>query len=320
MKEGYNVRTTVRSEKRENDVRAMIKKGGVEAQENLSFVIADLTKDEGWSEAVKGCDYVLHVASPFPLIQPKNENDLIIPAMDGSLRVLRAAKDAGVKRVVLTSSFAAIGYGYKSTDKPFNEENWTNLDAKVTPYVKSKTLAERAAWDFIEKEGENLELSVVNPVGVMGPALSSDLSTSVEMLKQLLDGKVPRAPNVSFSLVDVRDVALLHIKAMKHPKAKSERFLATTEDFYSLIEIANVLKKNLGKKASKVPTKKMPNLMVKIIAVFMPSLKSVKSELGLVRKTSNKKAKETFNWDPIPTEEAIIAAANSLIEMNLVNN
>ena len=203
LNEGYTVRTTVRSEKRKDDVLTMLKNGGVEPGDKLSFVLADLSYDEGWSDAVRNCDFVLHVASPFPMIQPKNENDIIIPAKEGTLRVLLAAKDAGVKRVVITSSFAAIGFGLNSSDQPFNEKNWTDIQGKISPYAKSKTLAEKAAWDFITKEGGSMELTVVNPVGVMGPLLGPDYSTSIELLKRLMEGIVPRAPKIYFNFVDV---------------------------------------------------------------------------------------------------------------------
>src|ERR1700756_3436153 len=167
LQAGYRVRTTVRSLHREADVRAMLKVGGIDAGDRLTFIAADLLKDEGWPEAVASCSYVLHVASPFPPSVPKDENELIVPARDGTLRVLRAARDAGVRRVVLTSSFAAIGYGHPPQDAPFDETTWTDPNGDdVLPYVKSKALAERAAWDFIAKEGGSLELSVVNPVGV----------------------------------------------------------------------------------------------------------------------------------------------------------
>src|SRR6202522_1597943 len=192
---GYQVRTTVRSLKRETDVRAMLKTGGAEPGDRLSFIAADLETDSGWREAVAGCDCVLHVASPFPPDIPKDENELIVPAREGALRVLRAARDAGVKRVVLTSSFAAIGYGSKPTDVPYSEENWTDLrGGNVSAYVKSKTLAERAAWDFIAGEGGALELSVVNPVVVFGPVLGPDYSTSIHLLRRLMDGELPGLP------------------------------------------------------------------------------------------------------------------------------
>src|SRR5262249_27176226 len=231
---GYRVRTTVRSLKREGDVRAMLKVGGVDAGERLSFVEADLMSDAGWPAGVAGCSYVLHVASPLPPSIPKHEDDLIVPAREGTLRVLRAARDAGVKRVVQTSSFAAIGYGHELQSAPFDERTWTNERAKLAPYTKSKTLAERAAWDFMAREGGALELSVVNPVAVFGPVLGPDLSGSIFLIKRLLEGGVPAVPRLYFGLVDVRDVADLHLRAMTHPNAKGERFLAVSGDFMSI--------------------------------------------------------------------------------------
>ena len=211
----------MRSLKREAEVRATVKSGGVEPGEALSFVAADLLADVGWPEAVAGCDFVLHVASPFPPGVPRDENELIVPAREGALRVLRAARDAGVKRVVLTSSFAAVGYGQKTSDRPFTEENWTEPTSPgVSPYVKSKTLAERAAWDFIAREGRALELSVVNPVAVFGPVLGPDFATSILLVQRLMNGAMPGCPRLSLGIVDVRDVADLHLRAMTHPAAK----------------------------------------------------------------------------------------------------
>src|ERR1035437_2594111 len=207
---GYRVRTTVRSLKRESDGRATVKAGGAEPGDALTFATADLLSDEGWPEAVAGCGFVLHVASPFPPGVPRHEDDLIVPAREGALRVLRAARDAGIKRVVLTSSFAAIGYGRMQTGRTFTEQDWTDPNSNVGAYVKSKTLAERAAWDFMAREGGALELSVVNPVGVFGPVLGPDLSSSVALVKQALDGAMKRAPRIFFNIVDVHDVADLH--------------------------------------------------------------------------------------------------------------
>src|SRR6202140_4756259 len=192
---GHQVRTTVRSLKREGDVRKMLKVGGAERSDRLSFIAADLEYDEGWPEAVAGCEYVLHVASPLPAHVPKHEDDLIVPAREGTLRVLRAAREAGVKRVVLTSSFAAIGYGHKVRETPFNETDWTDPNGDdVAPYTKSKTLAERAAWDFLAREGGSLELSVVNPVAVFGPVLGPDYPASIQLILRMLDGGMPRCP------------------------------------------------------------------------------------------------------------------------------
>ena len=258
---GHQVRTTVRSLKREGDVRAMLKEGDAAPADRLSFFEANLESDAGWPPAVDGCEYVLHVASPFPPAIPRNEDELIRPAREGTLRVLRAARDAGVKRVVLTSSFAAIGYGQEPRDTPFNETNWTDPSgADVQPYTKSKTLAERAAWDFIAREGGQLELSVINPVGVFGPILGPDYSTSILLVQRLMDGAMPGCPKLYFGLVDVRDVADLHVRAMTHPGARGERFLAVAGDFVSIAEIARMLKSRMGAAARRVPTRRTAEL------------------------------------------------------------
>src|SRR3954453_2743246 len=263
---GHEVRTTLRHPERNMDVLAMLREGGAPSADRLSFFTADLTQDAGWGEASAGCDYVLHVASPLSSSVPRDENELIIPARDGTLRVLRAAREAGGKRFVITSSRAAVAYGHKPQSQPFDESNWTNLDggAEVQPYVKSKTLAERAAWDFIAKEGGGLELSVVNPVGVFGPALGPDYSTSILLIQRLMDGAMPGCPRLSFGVVDVRDVADLHLRAMTPPAAKGERFLAVAGDFLSVRDIARVLKRRLGTAARRVPTWQFPNWMVRI--------------------------------------------------------
>ena len=237
------------------------KQGGSDPGDQLSFAVADLEKDAGWPAAVAGCDYVLHVASPFPATVPKHDDELIIPAREGALRVLRASRDAGVKRVVLTSSFAAIGYGHPPQSKPFDETDWTNPEEPgTTAYVKSKTIAERAAWDFISKEGGGLELSVVNPVAVFGPVLGPDYSTSVLIVQRMLDGAIPGCPKLLLGVVDVRDTVDLHIRAMTHPAAKGERFLAVAGDFMSILEIAKVLKEHMGAAARRVSDPRIAQL------------------------------------------------------------
>ena len=317
---GHEVRTTVRSLKREGDVRAMLKEGGANPDDRLSFVAADLEKDAGWSEVVSGCEYVLHVASPLPPGIPKHEDDLIVPAREGTLRVLRAARDAGVKRVVMTSSFAAIGYGQKPQTATFNETNWTFPGYDMTAYVKSKTLAERAAWDFIAREGGKLELSAVNPVGVFGPVLGPDYSTSILIVQRLMDGAVPGCPRIYFGVVDVRDVADLHIRAMTHPAAKGERFLAVAGDFMSIVDIAKVLKNRLGAAARRVPTRQLPDWMVRIAALFDPAVKQILPELGKVKNGTNEKARRVLGWAPRSNEEAIVATAESLVRLGLLKD
>lgn len=324
---GYQVRTTVRSLSRESDVRGMLMRGGSEPGSHLSFVAADLTSDAGWPAAVAGCEFVLHIASPFPALVPKDENELIVPARDGALRVLRAARDAGVKRVVLTSSFAAVGYGNPPREPgpvrggpgappqpPFTEKDWTDpTQPDVMPYTKSKTLAERAAWDFIAREGAGLELSVVNPVAVFGPVLGPDYATSILLVERLMDGAMPGVPRMCIGVVDVRDVADLHLKAMLNPAARGERFLAVTGDFMWLVEIAKVLKARLGDAAKRVPTRELPNWLVKLAALREPAVKQIIPELGKWKNATSEKAQRVLGWSPRSREDSVVATAESLV-------
>jgi nucleoside-diphosphate-sugar epimerase len=313
LQAGYRVRTTVRSPEREAAVRELL---GAESAEALSFVTADLMADAGWGDAVSGCDFVLHVASPFPLGPPKHEDELIVPAREGALRVLAAARDAQVRRVVMTSSFAAVGYGVPPRDQPFTEEDWTNPDADgVSAYTKSKTLAERAAWDFIAREGGGLELSVVNPVGVFGPVLGPDFSTSIELVKRLLEGSIPGLPRVAYGIVDVRDVADLHRRAMSDPAAAGERFLAVAGEFMSVPQIAAVLRERMGDDAKKVPTRVLPNWVVRLVSRFDSSVKQIVPELGKSKQASNAKAKRVLGWAPRSNEDALVASAESLLRL-----
>lgn len=317
-KAGYPIRTTVRSLDREPEVRAMLARGGLPPDADLDFAVADLMSDTGWADAVAGCAYVLHVASPFPGRDPKEEDDLIRPAREGALRVLTAARDAGVKRVVLTSSFAAIGYGTKELTRPYTEEDWTDATAPVSAYVKSKTLAERAAWDFVDREGGSMQLSVVNPVAVLGPVLGTDLSTSIELIRRLLNGAAPGLPNVTFAFVDVRDVADLHVRAMSHPAAAGERFLAASDDVLTVPQLAGILRDKLGEAARKVPKLTLPDWTVRVAAVFDPSLREVARRLGNNRKVSNAKAKSLLGWAPHANDDLLVATADSLREFGLV--
>lgn len=316
---GHEVRTTVRNLNREPDVRAMLKQGGADPGAPLSFFAADLESDAGWPQAVAGCDYVLHVASPFPPNLPKHEDDLIIPAREGALRVLRASRDAGVKRVVLTSSFAAIGYGLAPQSAPFDETNWTNLNGEdLTPYVKSKTIAERAAWDFISCERGPLELSVVNPVGVFGPALGPDYSTSILIVEKLMDGSMPGCPRLVFGCVDVRDVADLHLRVMTNPAAKGERFLAVAGNFVSMLDIAKALKQHLGAAASRVPTRELPNWLLRTLSLFDPRIKQILPELGKQKNATSEKARRILGWAPRPYDESVVATGESLVRLGVI--
>ncbi|TIQ47897.1 aldehyde reductase [Mesorhizobium sp.] len=319
LKAGYQVRTTVRSARREADVLAMLKVGGAEPGDALSFAYADLMADAGWPQAVAGCRYVLHVASPFPPGVPKHEDELIVPAREGALRVLRAARDAGVERVVLTSSFAAIGYGQTPTPgHPFTEDNWSNLADKVSAYVKSKTLAERAAWDFVGREGGALELAVVNPVGIFGPVLGPDHSTSTDFIRRLMDGEMPGLPRMVFGVVDARDVADLHLRAMTNPAAKGERFLAVSGDFMTMLGIAQALKARLGDKASGITTRVLPDWLVRIVGLFDGQAAQIVTELGKARNATGAKAMRMLGWAPRSREEALAATGESLVRLGLL--
>jgi nucleoside-diphosphate-sugar epimerase len=318
---GYRVRTTVRSLTRESHVRDMLKVGGAVPGEALSFAAADLMSDAGWPEAVAGCTFVLHVASPFPATAPKHEDELLVPARDGALRVLRAARHAGVRRVVLTSSFAAVGYGHAPRDRPFSETDWTDANGgNLSAYVKSKTMAERAAWDFIAREGAALELAVVNPVVVFGPVLGPDFSTSIQLLRLLMDGGMPRCPRLWFGIVDVRDVADLHLRAMSSPAAKGERFLAVAGESMSIQEIALLLRARMGDAAARAPTKVVADWMVRIASLFSPALAQVVPELGKIKRITNEKARRVLGWSPLSNADAIVATAESLMRLGLLRD
>jgi len=314
---GHLVRTTVRSLTREDSVRTMLRDAGVEAGERLSLFAADLTRDAGWAEAVAGCEFVIHVASPIPPVAPKTEDELIIPARDGVLRVLKAARDAKVKRVVFTSTCGAIYYGYPPQLAPFDETSWTNLNGDMSAYVKSKALAERAAWDFMAAEGGSLEFSVVNPAGIFGPVLGRDFSSSIELVTRLMKG-MPGCPQLHFGIVDVRDVADLHLRAMTDPRAKGERFIAVSGNAMSMLDIAKVLKARLGDAAKKVPNRQLPNWLVRIGALFDPQLRQLLPMLGKIRHATSAKAERVLGWQPRSREDALVATAESLLKFGVI--
>jgi dihydroflavonol-4-reductase len=316
---GYRVRTTLRSAKREAEVLTHLRVGGAEPGDRLSFVITDLSADAGWAEAAAGCRYVLHGASPTPSGSQTNEDDWIRPAVDGNLRVLRAARDAGVKRVVLTSAFGAISAGHGPMSRPFDETDWSDLSGEVWPYQKSKTLAERAAWDFVAKEGRGLELSAINPVAVFGPALGPDTSHSIGIIKRMMDGQ-PGCPKINTGVVDVRDVADLHLRAMTDPAANGERFLATAGDSLWMVDIAKVLKQQLGAAAHRVKTRVLPNWLVRLIGRGTPAGRSVALLLGRNLNASGNKARRVLGWRPRSNEEAIVATAESLVRLGMLRD
>ncbi|SHH27751.1 dihydroflavonol-4-reductase [Chryseobacterium oranimense] len=317
LNNGYKVKATLRSLKKADLVKQMLKEGGITSFDDLSFAEADLQNESSWEKAVEGCQYVIHVASPTPHTDARKEDDFVIPAKNGVLFVLKAAKQAGVKRVVLTSAFGAVGFG-TSKATPYTEEDWTVLNDSVFPYQKSKTISEKAAWDFIKNEGAGMELAVVNPTGVLGPVLADDFSHSIQNIKQMLNGNMKACPKIVSGYVDVRDVADLHYKAMTLPQANGQRFIAVAGGGYSLLDIADILRKNLDGKAARVPSKELPNWFIKLLAIFNPKLKAVEPYLGMVKKASSEKAIIMLGWKPRPVEEAVLATANSLIKMDLI--
>jgi dihydroflavonol-4-reductase len=318
LERGYEVRTTVRDLAREQQVRDSLA-SQVDPGERLTVLAADLTRDDGWADAVAGCDYVLHVASPFPPKQPKDPDELIVPAREGTRRVVGAALDAGVRRVVVTSSIAAIRSApQRAAKRALDERDWTDPDASgLTPYVRSKTIAERAAWELAEARGAKDRLAVVNPGAIIGPVLNDDLSYSLETVRRMLDG-MPGVPRLGFSLVDVRDVAELELAAMTSPAAGGERLIGVTE-FLWMSEIGKILRERLGPAASKVPTRTVPNLVVRAMALFDPAIRSVVSGLGKRAELSSEKASRTLGWSPRPIEDTITDTAESLIRHGVVD-
>jgi len=297
----------------------MLKQGGVEAENRLSFVTADLSADAGWSAAAAGCTYVLHGASPTPATSQTREEDWVRPAVDGVLRVLHASRDAGVRRVVLTSAFGAIGMGHKPQTRPFDETDWTELNDRVAPYQKSKTLSERAAWDFIAEEGKGLELSVVNPVAVLGPVLGPDFSHSAQIIKRMMDG-MPGCPKINSGFVDVRDVADLHVRTMTNPAANGERFIAISGSSMWLLDVAKVLKRHMGPAANKVSTRELPNWLIRVLALRNPAMKSIAPLLDIRMDATSQKATRLLGWKPRSSEEAIVATAESFLKLGLLKD
>jgi dihydroflavonol-4-reductase len=316
---GHDVRATVRSLSRRADVESMLKTAQAPEPRSVRLFQADLTAHGGWTEAVAGADYVLHVASPFPATPPRNEDELIVPARDGALRVLCAARDAGVRRVVMTSSFAAVGYGHDRSGRVFDERDWTDTGGPgVTPYVKSKTVAERAAWDFVESEGKDLELSVVNPVGIFGPVLGPDYSSSIRIITAMLTGAMRAAPPVWTNVVDVRDAADLHVRAMTAPAATGQRYLALAGEPVSFHQIAATLRARLGEAAAKAPAGTAPSWLIRLMARFNPAPRDMVPQLNVVRRASNAKARTDLGWAPRSNEDAVTATGESLVRLGLL--
>jgi nucleoside-diphosphate-sugar epimerase len=314
LKRGYVVRTTVRDLKREGEVRAAI---GKEADpgNRLSFHAVNLLSDDGWDAAVAGCDYVLHVASPLGIPVPRDPEDLIRPAREGALRAVNAAIRAGVKRVVLTSSVAAT-YKRQGGSWTTDETQWTDVNDSAA-YPRSKTLAERAAWDAIKAADGRTTLATVNPAMVLGPVLSADFSGSVQIVSRLMSGRVPGLPRLGFHFVDVRDVVDLHLSAMTEPQAAGQRLIASGE-FAWMGDIAALLRARLGQQAARVPTRRVPDLMIRIFGLFDKELAMVVPGLGLRHDFSSAKARSLLGWKTRPLEETVLDCARSLIAVGAV--
>ncbi len=318
LQNGYRVRGTVRSLDREPRLRAALAKHTDTT--DFELVSADLTSDDGWAEAARGCRYVWHVASPVPNAPPKHEDELIVPARDGTLRLLRAASEAGVERVVLTSSIAAVCEGYpRDPTRVFTEDDWSRLEGDVSAYDKSKTLAERAAWDFVTglPAEKKIELTTINPGLVLGPVLEQDYGVSAEAIRKLMRRDYPGCPRLGWPSVDVRDVASAHLAAMTTPEANGQRFCCCV-DFVWMKEMAAILTEHFGERGYKVPTRELPDFVVRIAGLFDKVTRVVTPRLGLELNVSNERIKRVLGWKPRGTEEQVVAMGESLIELGLV--
>jgi dihydroflavonol-4-reductase len=311
LKNGYSVRGSVRSLSKSKQLTQVIKKE-IDPKGNLEFCELDLLNDSGWDKAMKGCDYVLHVASPFINIEPKDESEYIKHAVEGTMRALKSAKKAGIKRVVLTSSMVSmLDNANKSIDIDFN--SWTNVKAKnVSAYAKSKTLAEKSAWDFIKSQNQDeaMELTVINPGPVFGPTLSGNLEgASIGMFKQMMSGEMPMVPQAAINMSDVRDVAKIHVLALENPKANGKRFIVTTENPYKFQELAQILKSNGYEKVS---TKLAPNFLLKFMGNFNREARSMRAFIGNTYNGDTSSTMSTFDWKPISFQKTVLDTAKSI--------
>ena len=317
LKLGYNICATVRTQEQGEKVRQTLAKHTNTNQ--LEFVSADLTRDEGWDQAAAGCDFVLHLASPFPTDAPKDENELIVPAREGTLRVLRAAQKGGVRRVVLVSSMAAVTGGHERENRVFNESDWTDTHKTDYAYAKSKTLAEQAAWEFIRgAENQNgMELVSVNPSNVFGPVLNNRHHTSTEWFGTLLRREIPGLTRTQLNLVDVRDVVEMIEKSVVTPEAAGKRFLANGASI-SLQEFALILDRNFASRGYRVPTRVLPDWLVRFFAIFVPKTKPVVDTLGWNYSISTEQARSVLGWQPRPYEGTVLVMAESMMEQGMV--
>jgi dihydroflavonol-4-reductase len=308
LKNGYAVKGSIRNLSKEDEVRKGISKI-IEANDRLEFCKLDLLKDEGWDKAMEGCDYVLHVASPFFIAEPKDENQMIRPAVEGTLRALKAAQKAGVKKVVLTSSTVAMAGDKKNT--VLNQQSWTNPKTdKVGAYIKSKTMAEKAAWDFCNNPENKVALTVINPGPIYGPTLTGNLSgASMSMIRDIITGKVPMLPNAHYVMSDVRDIAKIHVQALENEKSNGQRFIVTSKHPHSFVSVAKILKDNGYDKAS---PRTAPSFFVKFMSLFNREMKGMLSFVDAEIKADISATQDIFNWEPIDFEKTIVDTAKSI--------
>lgn len=318
LEKGYAVRGTVRNESRAKELKETLSQHTSQI-DNLEFVNANLLEDNGWDIAIQGCEYVLHVASPFPSAEPKNEDELIIPAREGTLRVLRSAAKHGVKRVVLTSSVAAVAYGHTDKQRTFTEADWSNWNGNIPAYQKSKTLAEKAAWEFIEQlpEDQHLELTVINPGLILGPVLDAVSRTSTELEERLLTAGVPGLARIKFGLVDVRDVAQAHYLAMTIPEAAGNRFICVADSLW-IQEIAEILRQRFAQEGYNIPNRVLPSFLVHLVGLFDPTVRNTAHDLDKDYSYDNQKIRQMLGWQPRPIEDTIIEMGESMIKLGMV--
>ncbi len=317
---GYRVRGTLRSTGRAQEVRAVIGAHAPDAVDRLELVEADLMADDGWADAVRGCRHVMHVASPLPSRPPRHEDELIVPARDGALRVLAAAVAERVERVVMTSSVAAVLYGHaRDGSRTYDEKDWSQLTGEVGAYEKSKTIAERAAWDYVDAlpADRRIELCTINPGLVLGPVLTADFSTSGEVVRKLMKRDLPGCPDVGWAPVDVRDVARAHRIAMVTPEAAGQRFVVATEHA-SMLDIATILSRKFGDRGYKVPTRRVPDWLLRLVSIWDRTARLAVQELGKRQDVSTARAREVLGFQPRSLEQTIVDMAESMIEHRVV--
>jgi dihydroflavonol-4-reductase len=313
LNQGYTVRGSVRDLDRASKVRTTLAAAGGDI-ERLEFVSLDLGKDRGWDAAMEGVRYLQHVASPFLTSIPRDRDELIRPAVEGTRRALEAALRADVEHIVLTSSVAAVVYGHdRSRTAPFTEADWTNLKGRgVNAYSESKTRAEMAAWEIMDSAGRHDDLTTINPGGIFGPLLDDDPGTSVALLKRMFDGSLPAAARISLNVVDVRDVAAAHVAAMTSPVARGRRFLLGSGT-YSLMEMADVLREALPDRAGKLPRFEVPDWVVRLMGFVDRDVRGNLDELGVLKTLDAAPGRALLARDFISGDEAIVASANSVI-------